>query len=360
MSRHWSRARAIREFMSGTDEKTGASAPPASRIAPLATLPVFFKLDGKRVVLAGGSEAALWKAELLAATGAQVDVFSKVFAEGFQELASAPPNGRLVLHHRRWAAEDLTSAAIVVGAIADEAEGAAFASAARAAGVPVNVADRPALCDFQFGAIVNRSPLVVGISTDGAAPVFGQAIRSLIEGLLPDSFRRWAEAARALRRDGDRLGDTAGQKRGFWQQFADLAIRHSDRGPTDAELDQLIADAPREASSQPVVIIDIGAAGADALTLGAVRVLRSADDIFFDESVPTAVTDFARREARRYPVAADHSIALDGIAQAAAKGGRVVRIRMQDAFNAGGRIDEADGLRAAGISVVVVPPGYAP
>jgi uroporphyrin-III C-methyltransferase / precorrin-2 dehydrogenase / sirohydrochlorin ferrochelatase len=346
--------------MSDTDKKTGASVPAASRIGRLATLPLFFKLDGKRVVLAGGGEAALWKAELLAATGAQVDVFSELFAEGFQGLASAPPNGRIVLNHRRWTPNDLMSAAIAVGAITDEAEGAAFASAARAAGVPVNVVDRPALCDFQFGAIVNRSPLVVGISTDGASPVFGQAIRSLMEGLLPDSFRLWAESARALRRDGDRLGDTAGQKRRFWQRFADLAIRHSDRGPTDAELDQLIADAPHEAGGQSIVIIDIGAGGADALTLGAVRVLRSADDIFFDEGVPTAVTDFARREARRYPVAGDCSIALDGIAQAAAKCARVVRIRMQNALDAGGRVDEADGLRAAGLSVVVVPPGYAP
>lgn len=346
--------------MPDIDENSGSSSPPASRIAPLANLPVFFKLDGKRVVLAGGSEAALWKAELLAATGAQVDVFSEVFAEGFQELASAPPNGRIVLHRRRWTPKDLTSAVIAVGAISDEAEGAGFASAARASGVPVNVVDRPALCDFQFGAIVNRSPLVVGISTDGAAPVFGQAIRSLIEGLLPDSFRFWAEAARALRRDGERLGDAAGEKRRFWQRFADLAIRHSDRGPTDAELDQLIADIPQEADREPVVIIDIGAGGADALTLGVVRVLRSADDIFFDEGVPRAVTDFARREARRYPVAGDRPIALDGIVKAAAKGGRVVRIRMQPVRNGGGKIDEADRLRAAGISVVVVSPGHAP
>ncbi len=215
-------------------EKSGSSSARPSRIAPLANLPVFFKLDGKRVVLAGGGEPALWKAELLAATGAQVDVFSEIFAEGFEELASAPPNGRIILNQRRWTASDLTSAAIAVGAITDEAEGAAFAFAARAAGVPVNVVDRPALCDFQFGAIVNRSPLVVGISTDGAAPVFGQAIRSLIEGLLPEVSGAGRRPPALCASTVNVSVNSGSQKRRFWQRFAELALRHSDRGPTDA------------------------------------------------------------------------------------------------------------------------------
>jgi uroporphyrin-III C-methyltransferase / precorrin-2 dehydrogenase / sirohydrochlorin ferrochelatase len=345
--------------MSDSNEETSASASPRSRIGALTNLPVFFKLDGRRVVLAGGSEAALWKAELLVATGAHVDAYSEAFAEGFRELASVSSNGRIVLNQRQWMPDDLQRSVIAVGTFSDDNEGAAFASAAHAAGVPVNIVDRPALCDFQFGAIVNRSPLVVGISTDGAAPVFGQAVRSLIEGLLPSSFRLWAETARALRKDGDRLGDTAGKKRRFWQRFTDLAIRHSDRGPTAAELDRLVADVSDESGNQPVVMIHIGAGGADGLTLGTIRVLRAADDIFLDEDVPNAVTDFARREARRYPISPGSSDVANDIAEAVSEGGRVVRIRMSAASTPGGS-DEADALRAAGISVVVVPPGHAP
>ena len=66
-------------------------------------------------------------------------------------------------------------------------------------GVPVNVIDKPKFCDFAFGAIVNRSPLVIGISTDGAAPVFGQAIRAKLEAMLPQGFSGWADAARRWR-----------------------------------------------------------------------------------------------------------------------------------------------------------------
>src|SRR5262249_10587360 len=89
-------------------------------------------------------------------------------------------------------------AAFAVAAGEDD-EAQRFATAARAAGVPVNVIDKPAFSDFSFGSIVNRSPLVVGISTDGAAPVFGQAIRAKLEALIPQGFARWAEAARRWR-----------------------------------------------------------------------------------------------------------------------------------------------------------------
>ena len=88
-------------------------------------------------------------------------------------------------------------AAVAIGAFDDDDGAAAFAAAARAAGVPVNVIDKPAFCDFAFGAIVNRSPLVIGISTDGAAPVFAQAIRAKLEALLPKGFADWASPPRA-------------------------------------------------------------------------------------------------------------------------------------------------------------------
>src|SRR5258707_5128996 len=155
----------------------------------LARLPVFFALEGKRAVLAGGSPAAAWKTELLSATGAKVDVFAAEPSEELLVSIAEAPHGPVTLHRRAWTDTDLAGAAIAIGAIEDAAEGVRFAAAARAAGVPVNVVDRPALCDFAFGAIVNRSPLVIGISTDGAAPVFAQAVRARLEALLPRGFR---------------------------------------------------------------------------------------------------------------------------------------------------------------------------
>src|SRR5262249_27075210 len=158
-----------------------------------ARLPVFFKLEGRRAVVAGTSAAAAWKAELLAAAGATVDVYAPEPSTELLEVA-----GRLrsviTIHARPWAPADFAGAAIAVGDCDGDAA-ATFAAAARAAGVPVNVVDKPTLSDFAFGAIVNRSPLVIGISTDGAAPVFAQAIRARIETLIPQGFACWAEAA---------------------------------------------------------------------------------------------------------------------------------------------------------------------
>src|SRR5215471_18177492 len=119
------------------------------RMEPLARLPVFFGLADKRAVVAGGSAAAAWKAELLSAAGARVEVFAP---EGSDELrAIAAEQSAITINARVWQAGDLDGAAIAVGAITEDAEAATFAAAARAAGVPVNVIDKPAFSDFSFG-----------------------------------------------------------------------------------------------------------------------------------------------------------------------------------------------------------------
>ena len=149
------------------------------RMEPLARLPVFFGLAGKRAVVAGGSAGAVWKAELLSAAGAAVEVFAPQPSDELAAVAAEQP--AIVINARAWQADDLQGAAVAVGAMTEDAEAAAFAGAARAVGVPVNVIDKPAFSDFSFGSIVNRSPLVIGISTDGAAPVFAQAMRAKLE-----------------------------------------------------------------------------------------------------------------------------------------------------------------------------------
>ena len=170
----------------------------------LARLPVFLALNGRRAVVAGGTASAAWKAELLSAAGAAVEVYAPHPGEDMAALAGDAPRGAIVIHRREWSADDIAGAAIAVGACESDDEAAHFASVARAAGVPVNVIDKPRFCDFAFGAIVNRSPLIIGISTDGAAPVFGQAIRAKLEALIPRGFSRWAEAARRWRAELDR------------------------------------------------------------------------------------------------------------------------------------------------------------
>ena len=338
----------------------------STRMAPLSRLPAFFALDGKRAVVAGDSQAAIWKAELLSAAGAQVEVFAAVADAELRALAAMPPRGPVLVHDRRWSASDLSGAAIAVADCTDDDEAADFAAAARAAGVPVNVIDRPAFCDFAFGAIVNRSPLVIGISTDGAAPVFGQAIRAKIEALIPRGFSRWAAAARAWRPHVQALALPFRGRRRFWEKFAARAVAAPEREPTDADLEALLAPASGHTAAGEdagsVVLVGAGPGDPELLTLRAVRALQSADVILFDDLVAPDILDFARREARKMLVGkTGHKVScrqddINALMISLARSGRrVVRLKGGDPMIFGRADEELAACRAAGITVEVVP-----
>src|SRR6202012_5784228 len=103
----------------------------STRISPLARLPAFFALEGKRVVVAGGSQAAAWKADLLSAAGPPVAVFAPAFGEEMIALAADPPHGAVTLHDHAWTTNDLAGAAIAVADCTDEDEARKFSAAAR-------------------------------------------------------------------------------------------------------------------------------------------------------------------------------------------------------------------------------------
>ncbi len=342
----------------------------STRMGPLARLPAFFALQDKRAVVVGGTAAAAWKAELLAAAGAKVDVFAAEPSDDMLALAAAPPSGTIALHRRTWRADDFSGAAMAVADCADDDEAEAFAAVARAAGVPVNVIDRPGSSDFSFGAIVNRSPLVIGISTDGAAPVFGQAIRAKIEALIPKNFARWAEAARNWRPRVQARTLPFRARRTFWERFTQRAVTAPNTAPTDAELASLLADTTaRQEHGQErgqergsVTLVGAGPGDAELLTLRAVRALQSADVILFDDLVSADVLDFARREAKKMLVGKtghrpscrqdDINALMISLARA---GRRVVRLKGGDPLIFGRADEEISACRAAGIAVEVVP-----
>jgi uroporphyrin-III C-methyltransferase/precorrin-2 dehydrogenase/sirohydrochlorin ferrochelatase len=333
----------------------------STRIGALARLPAFFALDDKRAVVAGGSPAATWKAELLSAAGARVEVFAAAPGEEMLALATAPPRGAVIVHERAWHAGDFSGAAIAVADCADDNEAGAFATAARAAGVPVNVIDRPTFCDFSFGAIVNRSPLVIGISTDGASPVFGQAIRAKIEALIPKGFARWADAARAWRPRVQALALPFRGRRNFWERFTERAVAAPNAAPTDADLDALLAPATAQHAGS-VILVGAGPGDPELLTLRAVRALQSADVILFDDLVAPDILDFARREAKKMLVGkTGHAPSckqddINALMISLAKAGRrVVRLKGGDPMIFGRADEEIAACRTAGITVEVVP-----
>ena len=350
--------------MSVNEHRTPSDAKPA-RMGALARLPVFLSLDGKRAMVAGGNPAAAWKAELLSASGARVDVYTTEICDELQELAANSPRGAIVINHYTWSPDNLENAAVAVGAFEDDEGAAEFASAARAAGVPVNVIDKPAFCDFSFGAIVNRSPLVIGISTDGAAPVFAQAIRAKLEALLPNGFAGWAAAAARWRSAVKASGLSFSGRRKFWHLFTAQAVTNPNHEPGQTDFENFIAEVKglgTAVENGSVTLVGAGPGDPELLTLRAVRALQSADVILFDDLVSREVLDFARREARKMLVGKtgfepsckqeDINALMVGLAR---QGKRVVRLKGGDPLIFGRAAEEIAACEEANIAVDVVP-----
>jgi uroporphyrin-III C-methyltransferase/precorrin-2 dehydrogenase/sirohydrochlorin ferrochelatase len=330
---------------------------------PLAVLPVFVKLQGRRAVIAGGNAGAAWKAKLLAAAGAEVLVVAPELSEEMRLAPTEAAAGSITIKEGAWAAEDLAGAAFAVAALDEEGPCAAFVESARRAGAIVNAVDRPQLCDVQFGAIVNRSPLVVGIATEGAAPVFGQAIRSRIEALLPRGFGRWLGAAKTWRDRVLAAFATSPQRRVFWERFSDLALAEPNRAPSEGDFLELAAAAERsEPLHGSVALVGAGPGDPELLTLKAVRALRTADVILYDDLVAPEILDFARREAKTMLVGkTGHGPScrqeeINRLMVSLARGGRrVVRLKGGDPLIFGRAGEEIEACRASGLRVEVIP-----
>ncbi|WP_417692457.1 siroheme synthase CysG [Roseibium sp.] len=334
------------------------------RMGALSVLPVFFSLKNKQVLVAGGSDAAAWKAELLAASGAEVHIYADTLDPVFSGLIEAgSPSGRFVHHQRPWGLDVFATRALAICDAENNGEAKAFFCASRAAGVPVNVIDNPPFCEFQFGSIVNRSPVVIGISTNGVAPILGQAIRRRIETLLPQKLAGWAKLAGDVRQVVLEKLAPGPQRRVFWERFTDWAF--SGREALDGSQDAsdlvertALAQGARQGS---VTLVGAGPGSADDLTIKAVRALQGADVILFDDLVADDVLELARREAKRMLVgkrggreSCRQEDINDLMVDLARKGKNVVRLKSGDPMIFGRAGEEIQRLRDESIPVSVV------
>ena len=241
-------------------------------IGELSLLPLFLDLKGKTALVIGDSQGSRWKAELLRAAGADVKQFD------------TPSTEECVL----------SDYSFIVADIADEAEAMKFAEAAKAAGVAFNMVDKPELCQFQFGAIVNRSPVIVSISTSGAAPVLAQTIRQRIESILPESLGAWGMLAKRLRgRITHAIHDSA-LRRAVWQRFAGLAMSGVQAPNSDeCHLIETLLETPSKQRTSITLQIP---QERDLMTLKNCRALMNAD-VVYDCSGEDFVKSLMRREA---------------------------------------------------------------
>ncbi len=243
-----------------------------SGIGELSLLPVFLDLKGKKALVIGTSQGAKWKVELLRATGALV-----------QQMDSPSERGNALRDY-----------AFVVADIADDMDAAKFAREAQAVGVAFNMVDRPKLCQFQFGTIVNRSPVIVSISTSGAAPVLAQTIRQRVESILPENLGAWGALAKRLRGRITHAIHDSGLRRAVWQRFAGLAMGGA--GTTEYDEHSLLASLLETSTHQRKPVVLEIPPERDLMTLRNCRVLMNAD-VVHDYSGRDFVKSLVRREA---------------------------------------------------------------
>ena len=268
------------------------------RLEPLSILPVFIDLHGKRAIVIGSAGPAIWKAELLAKAGAKVELISTSTSRELLEFVSnIKPPACLTLTIADWRNCDLSHAEMIVGDVGESEAEELFKQAKKHTSL-VNIIDKTAYCTFQFGSIVNKSPLVIGISTTGAAPVLAQHVRSLFEATLPADIQSLAKrAARIRARVNEKLGASANRRK-YWSAFFGKAFGFS--------------VAAQRKFSKPYLI---KVSSVEDLTLRDLRALQTADEIHFDAGVNQQILQFGRREALRIVLRAGCEIAAPSNAE---------------------------------------------
>jgi uroporphyrin-III C-methyltransferase/precorrin-2 dehydrogenase/sirohydrochlorin ferrochelatase len=262
--------------------------PPADA---LPHLPIFLTVRGRVCVLVGGSEAATPKFELLRRAGATIRLVGAdpAFAETAAAAGAEILPGSLAAGH-------LAGVCLAIDASGDDRTNARSVALARQAGVPVNVVDRPELCDFILPAILDRSPLVVAFSTGGAAPAVAGLIRQELEALIPPGLGRLVALSGRLRHEiRQRIADPA-RRLAFWRHL----YRHGapDRAAALDLLERMAEAAPPPGS---LTRITVGPGGVQDLTLRSLAALRRADVLLLEDDVDPEVLDHARRDAVRRP-----------------------------------------------------------
>ena len=333
----------------------------SARSRKLAVFPAFHKVEGRRVVVVGGGAEAAAKIRLLSETRAEIVVYAAALdKEAGRDLIAAHADWR-----GAWpAAADLSGAALVFAATGSEEGDREIWSLAHEVGVPINIVDKPELCDFYTPAIVNRAPLAVAVASEGVAPVLSRHVRARIEGMLSPAFGDLAGLAERLRSRVARTLDTSAGRRNFWARFFSGSIAEKvfagRVGDAEDEALHLLEIAPNTVGH--VSLVGAGPGAEDLLTLRAQRVLQEADVIVYDRLVPDAIVAQGRRDAERIHVGkakGNHSWSQDQInallVREAGKGRRVVRLKSGDPMIFGRAGEEIASLRAAGISFDIVP-----
>ncbi|MBH0095559.1 uroporphyrinogen-III C-methyltransferase [Psychrobacter sp. NZS113] len=355
------------------------------------TFPLFFKLEDRKVLIVGGGDVALRKADLLSRAGAAITILAPVISDEIQALLN---DSKHQLIYENYNNTYMSGARVIIAATDDETLNHQIHADATALNIPVNVVDTPHLCDFIFPAIVDRNPIVIGISSNGKAPVLARLLRARLETLIPQGYGKLAKLAGEFRTEVKSKIPTLTGRRQFWERafegkVSELMFAGNEIQATaqlQADLDSTAANIASAIESPthttvvaaPVVdnetsldttipvgevyIVGAGPGDPELLTFKALRLMQQADIVYYDALVSPQVLDLCRRDADKVFVGkkrSNHAVAQLGINEllvnSAKEGRRVVRLKGGDPFIFGRGGEEIESLRAHGVPYQVVP-----
>jgi len=328
-------------------------------------LPIFLDIKGHTVLVEGDDTVAARRIERALTCGAHVKVFDP---DPKPEVQAFLDHERVTFHARLPEHEDAKGCTILYGASEDPERDARLRAWGTEEGILCNIADAPDLCDFITPSIVDRSPIVVALSTGGAAPVIARTMRARIEANLPATYGKMAEFTSAFREEIAQTISGGRERRHFWENMLDgpagdfFLAGDAKRAEAQIRSDLAAIREGRSNDKGEVYLVGAGPGDPDLLTFRALRLMQRSDVVLYDRLVNEDILALVRRDAERINVGKlpqNHTMAQEDIsdlmARLALEGNRVLRLKGGDPFIFGRGGEEIEKLMEHGIDFQVVP-----
>ena len=326
-------------------------------------LPIMLRLQDRNVLVVGGGQVATRKVAMLLRAGASVRLVADTVDPALAQTLSEPPHEVL---QKRFQPEHVDGVTLVVAATNNNEVNLQVCEQSRERGVPVNVVDNPALCDFIFPSIVDRSPVIVAVSSGGKSPVLARLLRSRLETYIPSGFGNLADLLGNYREKVKKIIPAMSQRMRFWESVMSGPVAEQmmsgKKDRAEQLLDAALDQADHIVTAGEVYLVGAGPGDPDLLTFRALRLMQQADVVLFDRLVSEEILNMTRQDAEKIHVGKQrkqHTMAQQDISKLlvslAQEGKRVLRLKGGDPFIFGRGGEEIEELAAAGIPFQVVP-----
>jgi uroporphyrin-III C-methyltransferase/precorrin-2 dehydrogenase/sirohydrochlorin ferrochelatase len=325
-------------------------------------LPIFLRLKDQRALVVGGGQVAMRKVQVLLRAQADIKLVAPHILPELRQLLLE--KGQQVAE-REFFEADLLGVKLVIAATDDAAVNQAVYQAATLLNLPINVVDQPQLCSFIFPSIIDRSPVVVAVSSGGSSPVLARLLRARLETYIPSAYGSLASLLGQHRQLAKQKISSLAQRMRFWEQIINGPVAELMMSGQEEKARMLLRqnlEHEQNVATGEVYLVGAGPGDPDLLTFRALRLMQQADVVLYDRLVSQQILNMTRQDAEKIHVGkqrAMHTMPQEQISSMlvtlARQGKRVLRLKGGDPFIFGRGGEEIEELAAAGIPFQIVP-----